>query len=116
MVRYEAWLLALVTSSLVATTALAASPATEERTLRAACKAKGGTISTAGLAARPHCVLPTRDAGKPCTSSSQCEVACIATKPAIAGTPIGRCQETTEPFGCRALVEDGKVQPVICVD
>ena len=81
----------------------------------AACKARGGTISTAGLAAKPHCVLPTKDAGKPCTSSAQCEAGCIATKSPDAKA-IGRCKATTEPFGCHAKVEDGKVQPVMCVD
>jgi hypothetical protein len=104
------------TPGLTATNVNPPTPATE-RALRAECAAKGGTISTAGLAAKPHCVLPTRDAGKPCTSSSQCEAGCIAPKSAPPNTSAtGRCKENTEPFGCRAHVEDGKVQPTMCVD
>ena len=48
-------------------------------------------------------------------SSAQCEAGCIATKPPEAKV-IGRCKANTEPFGCHAMVEDGKVQPVMCVD
>ena len=114
-------LVALATA-LAATIAFAATNAGQPspaaaRAMRAECAAKGGTISTAGLAAKPHCVLPTRDAGRPCTSSSQCEAGCIAPKSAPPNAPVtGRCKENTEPFGCRALVEDGKAQPMMCVD
>ena len=113
VVRWTLLLAMLVAIPVAAETARDGMSASE----RKACKAKGGSISTAGLAARPHCVLPTRDAGKACTSSSQCEAGCIATERYAPGAnATGRCKESTEPFGCQARVEDGKAQPVICVD
>jgi hypothetical protein len=109
--------LALATMPTFAATNVNQPAPAHERTLRAECAAKGGTISTAGLAAKPHCVLPTRDAGRPCTSSSQCEAGCIAPKSTPPNTSVtGRCKADTEPFGCRAHVEDGKVQPTMCID
>jgi hypothetical protein len=85
--------------------------------LKQQCTAKGGRISTSGLRALPHCVVPTKDANRPCSDSSQCEAGCFALQPSPTdGSPLGHCKPDDEPFGCRAEVVNGRVQPTLCID
>jgi hypothetical protein len=70
----------------------------------AKCRAKhgiwGGTV--AGRGRRPGCTLPTKDAGKTCSNSSQCEGYCEAhvSKPnACTCSASSRMPKGTPPFG-----------------
>ncbi|MBB1486797.1 hypothetical protein H4O21_09265 [Oceanospirillum sp. D5] len=85
---------------------------------RESCEAEGGTWQRVGLARRLSCILPTTDAGKACTDGSQCQVACMLKERNIApGTPAtGQCHDSTQRFGCRAYVSDGKAGHVLCID
>ena len=83
-----------------------------------ACVAQQGEWRKVGKRQRFACILPASDAGKACTDSSQCEVACVS--PSLSAQPAGevtgQCQATTHRFGCRAFVENGKVGPALCID
>lgn len=84
----------------------------------ASCKAKGGSWEKIGKPQREGCILPTSDAGKNCTDSKQCQVACITSKENIQpGTQVtGQCHDSTYQFGCRTYVADGKAEATLCID
>ncbi|PWQ96069.1 hypothetical protein [Leucothrix pacifica] len=83
-----------------------------------ACIAKGGEWRRMGRIQQLSCVLPTSDAGKACTDSSQCEVSCLVSKPGVeAGTAtVGQCNSSTDIFGCNMRVIDGKADGMLCID
>jgi hypothetical protein len=90
---------------------------------RAACLAARGRVQIGGLLGNEICVRPTSDAGRRCTSSSQCEAMCLyEPRSGLRQTPrpgarvTGRCQRETNAFGCRQAVERGRLQPALCVD
>lgn len=83
---------------------LAACQSEAADTAKGDCQAKGGML-VRGLGL-PVCSMPTPDAGKICTDSSQCAGLCRAP---------GRCSAQTDEFGCVELLEDGKPM-VICMD
>ena len=87
---------------------------------RAACKAAGGEISRAGMLGWEHCVQTYPDAGKVCSGDADCEGTCRAdtTNQGVApGKPAtGTCQTVDVPFGCYAMIEDGKMGYTLCVD
>ncbi|MCU0730535.1 MAG: hypothetical protein MUE84_02995 [Hyphomonas sp.] len=87
---------------------------------RAACKAAGGEISRAGMLGWQHCVQTYPDAGKVCSGDADCEGTCRAdtTNQGVApGKPAtGTCQTVDVPFGCYAMIEDGKMGYTLCVD
>ena len=76
-----------------------------QNTTKAACEAAGGQI-VVGLAG-PTCAKPTKDAGKACSDSSQCEGFCLA--------QTKTCTPTSPYFGCFAVLERGQT-PTLCVD
>ena len=84
----------------------------------AACSAKGGKWGKVGMRQQFACELRTNDAGKACTDSSQCQVACIVVDANIAPSSkvTGQCYGSTLLFGCRAYVRDGKAEPTLCAD
>ena len=55
-----------------------------------------------------QCAAPTRDAGKACTSSPQCETLCLA--------ETGTCAPYLPYFGCHETLENGKGGQTVCVD
>lgn len=67
---------ALVVLVLSADAAIAAGPSTKQE-----CEAAGGNWGRWGLLVEERCNLPTRDAGKSCSDSSQCQSACVANMP-----------------------------------
>ena len=75
---------------------------------RAACEAEGGTFAKAGLAQALICVMPTRDAGKICTSGTQCEGLCLARS--------GTCAPVTPLFGCNDIITDNGGMATLCID
>lgn len=86
------------------------------------CLARGGQPGKAGITADWVCVTPRPDAGKACTGSSECDGDCIyAPKPGEPrpqpGDPVaGICQATSNDYGCRDQVEEGRFVGTLCVD
>lgn len=84
------------------------------------CLVAGGDWSIHGLLPQPSCSLPTKDAGQLCSDSSECQANCYypynESNAEIEDEVVGQCQETTSPFGCFAFVEDGKLEPTLCID
>lgn len=71
----------------------------------AACTAKGGTMQPEGLLATPWCVIAYKDAGKDCTTGSDCEGDCRIGEiadPGAGGKVHGSCQQNNVPYGCFA--------------
>jgi hypothetical protein len=85
---------------------------------RATCLANGGEWVRMGILQAGGCLLPSRDGGRPCTSSSQCQFKCLATsRPSSPGAEVtGECAKDNNRFGCRAFVEDGRFVQGPCVD
>ncbi|WP_298675285.1 hypothetical protein [uncultured Lentibacter sp.] len=71
----------------------------------AACEAGGGTV-VFGLAG-PQCARPQPDAGKACTSNSDCAGLCLA--------KTQSCAPVTPFFGCHEVLANGSVA-TICID
>ena len=81
------------------------------------CTTAGGEWKKVGLAGNLACVLKTKDAGKSCTDSSQCEERCLAgIDQADSAKTAGQCQATNQPFGCFAEIKDGVAEPALCID
>ncbi len=79
-----------------------------DRAERAACEAAGGEYARGGILAYWMCYMPTSDAGKSCSRSSDCEAICYA--------ETRQCSPVSPEFGCIALLdEDGKRQD-LCID
>jgi len=77
------------------------------------CLAKGGVWQKWGLAQLEYCQIPSQDAGKSCTDSSQCTYyKCISTS----GKVPGKCATYKNTFGCFSIIENGKVQQALCAD
>lgn len=86
---------------------------------RAACEAVGGTIQPSGKLQWENCVQTFADAGKACSGEADCVGECRyeAEGEHVGGTEVtGTCQTTDARFGCRTVVEDGKILHTICVD
>jgi hypothetical protein len=85
---------------------------------RAYCLARHGHVMVAGLAGNEICALPYADAGRRCTSGSQCAGDCLYEGPAPrpGQRVVGQCQALAYPFGCRTTVENGRAAGAICVD
>ena len=83
-----------------------------------ACTDAGGVWAARGLLRTYGCTLPSRDAGKPCKGKADCENGCDydGPYPVPEGEVEGKCRATNNPFGCRTLVEGGKVVGRECVD
>ena len=80
---------------------------------RAECEAAGGRIGPGGLLPWT-CLFDHDDAGKVCTSSDDCEGACIAEE---AGATQGTCAGVSPVFGCRAIfMEPGEPAVMLCID
>jgi hypothetical protein len=108
---------------------VAQAPALPERGRRlsssdlAACINRGGRIRIAGRSGNQTCALPLADAGKACSSSSQCTGVCLLDEARLGTRRIGhgdrvpgRCQPTTYGFGCSTIVEHGRISSANCID
>lgn len=83
------------------------------------CAARGGAMRPVGRAQTMQCVVTYADAGKRCTTGSDCLGDCRvedAPFPTSGAAAVGRCQADSQPFGCYAKVEGGKATAAICVD
>lgn len=90
------------------------------------CKTAGGVWGQIGLFPEEQCNLPTKDGGRECTDSSQCEGKCVAKLTDEERAEVysdkepvrksGGCTEMTVTTGCLAEVRDGVVKGVLCFD
>ncbi|MBN8551720.1 MAG: hypothetical protein J0L52_02345 [Caulobacterales bacterium] len=87
------------------------------RMTAAQCQTVGGTMRPVCMRGTVQCVIRYSDAGRTCRDGDDCQGACRAenTNPPP-GPTTGRCQETSDPCGCFANVEDGRIDGVMCVD
>ena len=94
----------------------AAIPADEQ-----SCKAAGATWRRVCLMGTWSCVVTYADAGKTCRDGDECRGKQCRydgeLKLDMDGKPTtGKCVATSDPCGCFALVEDGKIGAALCVD
>lgn len=90
-----------------------------ENATPAECAARGGTLRPVGRAQTTQCVVAYADAGKRCTTGSDCQGDCRvedAPFPEAGANAVGQCQADSQPFGCHATVENGKATAAICID
>lgn len=87
------------------------------------CEARKGRIMIAGLSGKEICALPLADAGKSCTSGSQCIGDCLlddrdtSRRGLTPARPVvGQCQSSDYGFGCRTIVENGRIEHSVCID
>ncbi|WMJ71068.1 hypothetical protein [Stenotrophomonas sp. 24(2023)] len=82
------------------------------------CQAAGGTLQPLGRLQRVQCVIPYADAGKACSTGSDCSGQCLASGEVVPGSKAtGTCQrDISENFGCRQRIDGGVAQGTLCVD
>ena len=83
----------------------------------AECIRLGGKWGTNGLTevAGPFCAVPTKDAGKSCAGSSECQGRCLSASNASAGSRVsGNCSASFFAGACFTSVEAGRAEPRIC--
>lgn len=85
---------------------------------RAQCLARHGRVLIAGFSGNEICALPYPDAGRRCTSGSQCAGDCMYEGPAPRPGQrlVGRCEALQYGFGCRTTLENGRIARAICTD
>jgi len=88
------------------------------------CEKAGGIWNKPGPRPKEECNLPTKDAGKICEGSNQCEGVCLAEltnnelRQGMSGKMFkttGKCSNFIKVFGCRGYVYRGWAQ-VVCAD
>lgn len=83
----------------------------------AECVARSGTFRPMGMLGLEDCDAPTRDAGRPCRASAECESFCVADEAVVVGSADcapseerielrGHCFERTVRFGCHAVLAE----------
>lgn len=83
----------------------------------AACDARGGTVRPVCMMGTPQCVVAYADAGRACRDGDDCQGDCRAEEMGPYGqAAVGRCQASSDPCGCFANVEDGRIDAALCVD
>lgn len=105
---------------------------------RSHCLASGGTVSRVGMAQAETCVRRFADRGKACRNDRDCEGECRfvddtrgpppensvsepawmdpANVPPSGSAVVGHCQWSSDPYGCRSLVVNGRLQDMSCTD
>jgi hypothetical protein len=82
-----------------------------------ACKAQNGDWRRVCMMGNYMCVSTFADAGKTCSSSSECGGRCLAEgSPDFGAKVTGKCSVNNDPCGCFQTVENGEAQPGLCVD
>jgi hypothetical protein len=90
---------------------------TPTRAEEKACAARGGKIEPVCMMGSLECVLRFRDGGKRCSDKKDCIGQCLYEGPQpVPAKPLGACQRTSDPCGCKAPIVNGKVSPALCTD
>jgi hypothetical protein len=82
----------------------------------AQCQAAGGTMRPVCMMGTVQCVVTYSDAGQACRDGDDCQGDCRADDMGQTGAVTGRCQANSDPCGCFANVEDGRIDGALCVD
>ena len=102
------------------TTTPATTPPVADAATDAQCAASGGQMQPLGRLQREQCVVAYADAGKACSSKSDCNGQCLASgdEELVPGAKAsGTCQrDVSQNFGCRQRIDGGVAQGTICVD
>lgn len=83
------------------------------------CGTMGGHIQPVCLSGEKVCLTDYTDAGKACSSSTECQGKCVYAGPegkAVGDSVMGQCEENNNPCGCWQLVEKGELHAQICAD
>ena len=80
------------------------------------CGAAGGTMRPVCMMGTVQCVVPYSDAGRTCRDGDDCQGDCRSEEMSATGPVTGRCQANSDPCGCFANVEDGRIDGALCVD
>lgn len=82
------------------------------------CAARGGSWTRVCFHRALRCVMPTPDAGKPCTDSSQCTQACldVGRAPGADGLVTGACKKDDDPCGYFPYIVQGKRGATVVAD
>jgi hypothetical protein len=84
------------------------------------CRALGGEIRPVCMSQTLQCVVPYRDAGKPCIDKLQCKGRCLAVDTPRPGRKdrkiVGRCEADNNPCGCFVEVSKGRISTTSCLD
>jgi hypothetical protein len=83
-------------------------PPEEKSDQQIACERKKGTWSLAGRGDIRICIFRTRDAGKRCASSRQCDGDCLARS--------GTCSPIKPLIGCNEVLADSGMRVTQCVE
>ena len=86
----------------------------------ASCIAQGGYESRTAFG-YPICQKRYADAGQVCANDADCLGGCLDERPEAADLKIGvaatgRCETESYTPGCYAIIDDGKVKNVLCID
>jgi Bacterial Ig-like domain (group 1) len=81
---------------------------------RKACAAVDGDWVKVGFALKESCVVPTRDGGKRCRDTQNCNGMCVAPADSSPGMRIDGACANTYQLQCANYVMDGIVRPDIC--
>ena len=80
---------------------------------KAECEAQKGSYARRGMLGNYTCAIPFADAGKSCSLPGDCEGQCRVESPEAT---VGKCQATTDPFGCYSYIDEELQVVSICVD
>jgi hypothetical protein len=93
---------------------------------KAQCEDVGGLWGPAGIFPKPICKVPTRDGGRTCGDTEECEGMCVAdltpaernqlSRMRVALTKLGHCTPYSPVFGCMAIVRKGRLTGLTCGD
>ncbi|MEM0515753.1 hypothetical protein WCN91_10085 [Pseudoalteromonas sp. YIC-827] len=83
-----------------------------------ACLDNGGVIKPVCMNAIPACIYKYPDAGKQCSSGSECEGDCLVVGHFVAegSAAIGQCSVDNDPCGCYQRILDGVAEYAMCTD
>ncbi|WP_420479000.1 hypothetical protein [Brevundimonas sp. FT23028] len=127
MIAMAAALFAAACQPMPATDTASAAPALQPTQLSAAgttdaalCARAGGKMLPQGRMQSVRCVITYADAGRRCTTGSDCQGDCrvedAAGAPHAGAAAVGTCQRDSSRFGCYTTVENGKAEATLCVD
>ncbi|WP_105188914.1 hypothetical protein [Pseudoalteromonas sp. T1lg48] len=83
-----------------------------------ACLEKGGVIKSVCMNAIPACIYTYPDAGKQCTTGSDCQGHCLVVGDFVAegSVVVGQCSVDNDPCGCYQRIRDGVAEYAMCTD
>ncbi|MEP4050629.1 MAG: hypothetical protein ABJN22_00140 [Litorimonas sp.] len=86
-------------------------------TERKKCEAVGVVLQNVGIMGIDICHQDLPDSGKICRDSDECLSECMADESVKVGKrAVGQCSLYETNYGCLSRVENGRVEPVLCVD